>query len=66
MQLVVVENPLVEYITAAREATTSAFGGVRSVVESGVSSWIGFERNVERESLLVLFVVVVGPTCGNV
>ena len=47
--LVVSPNPLVEHITTAREAASGVVGQARSVVESGVSRWIGLERSVERE-----------------
>ncbi|TXT08986.1 hypothetical protein VHUM_02460 [Vanrija humicola] len=47
--LVETVNPLTEHITTAREATCNALGSARSVVEDGVSRWIGFERKVEGE-----------------
>ncbi|BEI85477.1 hypothetical protein CcaverHIS002_0508780 [Cutaneotrichosporon cavernicola] len=47
--LVVHHNPLSEHIATAREATAEAVGSVRGVLQSGVSSWIDFERGVERE-----------------
>lgn len=48
--LIQTRNPLVPYISSAREATSGAVGSARSVVQDGVSSWIGFERAVERKS----------------
>lgn len=48
--LIEAPSQLVPYIAQAREATTEAFSGVGSYVETGVSKWIGFERRVESAS----------------
>ncbi|EJT52729.1 hypothetical protein A1Q2_04887 [Trichosporon asahii var. asahii CBS 8904] len=47
--LVVTPNPLTEYITTGREAAQGVLGEARETIQKGVQSWVGFERNVERE-----------------
>lgn len=47
--LVVTPNPLTDYITTGREAAQGVLGEARETVQKGVQSWVGFERNVERE-----------------
>ncbi|OXC64604.1 hypothetical protein AYX13_06029 [Cryptococcus neoformans] len=52
--LVETHNPLVPYITQSRESVSNVLGDARTYVQSGVSKWITFERNVEREVKSVL------------
>ncbi|OCF38317.1 hypothetical protein I317_07915 [Kwoniella heveanensis CBS 569] len=52
--LIETPNPIVPYITESREAVTSVLAQARGYLQSGVGSWIGFERKVEREVKSVL------------
>ncbi|WWC62073.1 uncharacterized protein I303_104663 [Kwoniella dejecticola CBS 10117] len=47
-------NPLVPYIAQTREAVTGVLGDARGYLQSGVGSWIGFERRVEKEVKSIL------------
>ncbi|WRT66463.1 uncharacterized protein IL334_003422 [Kwoniella shivajii] len=47
-------NPLVPYIAQGRETVTSVLADARGYLQSGVSSWIGFERRVEKEVKSIL------------
>lgn len=61
-------NPLVPYITQSRESVSNVLGDARTYVQSGVSKWITFERNVERESasLTACHVLVTDSNVGEV
>ncbi|KAK6910003.1 hypothetical protein I203_104030 [Kwoniella mangroviensis CBS 8507] len=47
-------NPLGPYIAQSREAVTGVLTDVRGYLQSGVGSWIGFERRVEKEVKSIL------------
>ncbi|WWC70089.1 uncharacterized protein I206_104036 [Kwoniella pini CBS 10737] len=47
-------NPLVPYISQGREAVTGVLSEARGYLQSGVGSWIGFERSVEKEVKSIL------------
>lgn len=47
--LIEVTHPLAPHVAVAREATQDVVRSGRQVVERVVSSWVGFERKVERE-----------------